>query len=149
MSTLATNPRAKFDYEILKTYEAGIVLLGHEVKSVRAGNVSLKGAFATLHNGEVNLINAHIGAYPKAGILKGYDPTHTRTLLLHKKEVNEIIGKLHTHGLTLIPISLYTKGRRLKLSLGLGKGRKKYEKREVIKKRDVEREMRSALRRRS
>ncbi|MBI2552282.1 SsrA-binding protein SmpB [Candidatus Uhrbacteria bacterium] len=145
--TLAKNPRAKFDYDILKTYEAGIVLTGQEVKSVRAGNVSLKGAYATLKGEEVWLLNAHIGAYKKAGSLKDYDPTASRKLLLHGREIKELMGKIHSQGLTLIPVSLYTKGRRLKVELGLARGRKKYEKREVIKKRAVDREIREKLRR--
>ena len=148
MPILATNPRAKLDYDILKTWEAGIVLSGQEVKSARQGNVSLKGAYAALHEEEVWLINAHIGAYKKAGRLTDYDSTASRKLLLHSREIKELIGKLHSQGLTLIPLSLYTRGRRLKVELGLGRGRKKYEKREVIKKRVVERELRETLKRR-
>lgn len=146
MPTLATNPRAKFDYDILKKYEAGIVLTGQEVKSVRGGNVSLKGAYATLHSGELWLINAHIGAYSKAGNLKDYDPTRSRKLLLHGRELSELIGKMQSQRLTLVPLSVYTRERRLKVELGLGRGRKKYEKREVMKKRAVEREIRGLLR---
>lgn len=147
MPTLATNPRAKFDYDILKTYEAGIVLTGQEVKSVREGHVSFKGAYATLKGGEVWLLNAHISPYKKAGKLQGYDPTASRKLLLHNREIAELIGKVQSQGLTLIPISLYTRGRRLKVELGLARGRKKYEKRAVIKKRAAEREIREQLRR--
>ncbi len=147
MPTLATNARAKFDYDILKKFEGGLVLTGQEVKSVRAGNVSLKGAYATLHGEEVFLLNAHIGPYKKAGALVGYEPTHTRKLLLRRREIKELIGAIQSQGLTLIPMSLYTRGRRLKVELGLARGRKKYEKREVIKKRDIEREIRTALKR--
>ena len=149
MSTLATNTRARFDYEILKTFEAGIVLSGQEVKSVRAGNVSLKGAYATLKREEVWLLNAHISPYKKAGALSGYDPTRTRKLLLRTREIKELIGAIHAQGLTLIPLSLYTRGRRLKVELGLARGRKKYEKREVIKKRAIDREIRQATRMRA
>lgn len=148
MPTLATNSRAKFDYDILKTYEAGIVLTGQEVKSVRSGNVSLKGAYGALHGGELWLINAHIGPYKKAGRLADYDPTRTRKLLLRSREIKELIGKVQSQGLTLIPLSVYTRGRRLKVELGLGRGRKKYEKREVIKKRAIQKELRQALKRR-
>lgn len=148
MPTLAQNPRAKFDYDILKTLEVGIVLTGQEVKSVRAGNVSLKGAYATIHSGELWLLNAHIGAYKKAGRLADYDPTRSRKLLLHNREIKELIGALQSQRLTLIPLSLYTRGRRLKVELGLGRGRKKYEKREVLKKRAVAREIRNTLKRR-
>lgn len=147
--TLATNPRAKFDYDIIKTYEAGIILLGHEVKSVRGGDVSLKGAYAAIHNGELWLLNAHIGAYKKAGKLKDYDSTHSRKLLLKKSEFNSLIGKLQAQRLTLVPISLYAKGRRLKVELGLARGKKQYEKRESIKKRETHREIEQALRRKS
>lgn len=146
--TLAKNPRAKFDYDILKTYEAGIVLSGQEVKSTRSGNVSLKGAYAALHNGELWLLNAHIGPYKKAGSLEDYEPTHSRKLLLHKRELKELIGKLQAERLTLIPISVYTARRRIKVELGLGRGRKRFEKREVIKKRSVQKEIQQALRRR-
>ncbi len=149
MPTLAANSRAKFDYDILAKYEAGIVLQGQEVKSVRAGQVSLKGAYATLKGEEVWLINAHISPYKKAGALQGYDPTRSRKLLLRRREIKELLGKVHADRLTLVPLSLYTRGRRLKVELGLGRGRKRYEKREVIKKRAVEREIRSALRRKA
>lgn len=146
MPTLAKNPRAKFDFDILKEYEAGIVLSGQEVKSVRGGNVSLKGAYATIHGEELWLINAHIGAYKKAGPLKDYEPTRSRKLLLHNREIKELLGKVQSQGLTLIPLSVYTRGRRLKVELGLGRGRKKYEKREVIKKRAIQKEIHQILR---
>lgn len=146
MPTFAQNPRARFDYDILKTYEAGIVLTGQEVKAVRGGNVSLKGAYATLHGEELWLLNAHIGAYKKAGPLKDYEPTRSRKLLLHNREIKELIGKVQSQGLTLVPLSLYTRGRRLKVELGVARGRKKYEKREVIKKRAADREIRERLR---
>ena len=145
MSTLVTNRHAKFEYDILKKFEAGIVLSGQEVKSVREGNISLKGAYATVTGNEVWLLNAHIGAYKKAGPLAGYDPTHTRKLLLRRREINELIGAVKTAGLTLVPLSLYTKGRRLKVEIGLARGRKQYEKREVIKKRDIQKEIRQVL----
>lgn len=148
MPTLVTNRYANFEYDILKKFEVGIVLTGQEVKSVREGNVSLKGAYATLQGEEVWLLNAHIGAYKKAGPLPDYDPTHTRKLLLRRREINELIGAVKTQGLTLVPLSLYTRGRRLKVEIGLARGRKKYEKREVIKKRAVDREIRAALKQR-
>lgn len=145
MPTIATNKRAKFDYDILETYEAGVVLQGHEVKSARAGNVSLAGAFVTIRDNEAWLTNAHIGLYAKAGPLPGYDPTHTRKLLLKKREIATLLGKRKQAGLTLLPLSLYTTRNRLKLEIGLARGRKKYEKREVIKKRDTDRAMREAM----
>ncbi len=145
MPTIATNKRARFDYEILETYEAGIVLTGQEVKSARAGNVSLAGAFVTVREDEAWLTNAHIGAYTKAGPLPGYDPTHSRKLLLKRREIATLLGKRKQAGLTLLPLSLYTTRNRLKLEIGLARGKKKYEKRESIKKRDVEREMRRSM----
>ena len=145
MSALALNKRAGFDYEILKTFEAGLVLSGSEVKAIRDHQISLKGAYITLSQGEAWLINAHIGAYKKAGNLKDYDPTRSRKLLIHKKELNKLIGTLHSKGLTLVPVSVYTKGRRLKLELGVARGKKKYEKRELIKQRDVDREIRAKM----
>lgn len=146
MPILTQNSRAKYDYDILKKYEAGIVLTGQEVKSVRAGQVSLKGAYATLKDGEVWLLNAHISPYKKAGALQGYEPTRSRKLLLRHREIAELIGKVQAERLTLVPLSLYTRGRRIKIELGLGKGRKKYEKREVIKKRAIQKEIKQALR---
>lgn len=148
MPTLVTNRHVKFEYDILKKFEAGIVLSGQEVKSVREGNISLKGAYATVTGNEVWLLNAHIGPYKKAGPLSGYDPTHTRKLLLRRREISELIGAVKTQGLTLVPLSLYTKGRRLKVEIGLARGRKQYEKRDVIKKRAVDREIQAVLRRR-
>lgn len=147
MPTLVTNKRARFDYEILETYEAGIALLGHEVKSVRGGNVSLAGAFVTIRNDEAWLTNAHIGAYAKAGPLPGYDPLRSRKLLLQRREIATLLGKRKQAGLTLLPLSLYTKRNRLKVEIGLARGKKKYEKRESIKKRDTDRAMREAMKR--
>lgn len=141
MPTLVTNKRARFDYEILETYEAGVVLSGQEVKSVRGGNVSLAGAFVTIRENEAWLTNAHIGAYAKAGPLPGYDPTRSRKLLLQRHEIATLLGKRKQAGLTLLPLSLYTKRNHLKLEIGLARGKKKYEKRETIKKRDVDREI--------
>lgn len=146
---LAKNPRAKFDYQIRDTIEAGLVLLGHEVKSARSGNISLKGAYASLAKNELWLLNAHIGAYQKAGHLKDYDPTRSRKLLIRKSELKKLIGTLQSQGLTLVPISVYTKGRRLKVELGLARGKKKYEKRETIKKRAVDKEIQRALSRKA
>lgn len=145
MPIIAKNPRARFDYEILDTLEAGLMLTGQEVKSARGGNISLKGAHASLVKGELWLLNAHIGLYKKAGDIKDYDPTRSRKLLTRKRETKKLIGALRNKGLTLVPISVYTKGRRLKVELGLARGKKKYEKREIIKKRDIDREIRKRL----
>lgn len=154
MSTLAANKRAKLDYDISEFFEAGIVLFGHEVKSVKTGHVSLKGAFVTVRqitggrrDPELVLTNAHIPPYKHGGRLDSYDPTRPRTLLLRHTEIVRLIGKRQVEGLTLVPTRIYTKRGLVKLEFGLGRGRKKYDKRDVIKKRDVERNIRTALKR--
>ena len=141
MSTLAYNKRANFDYDISETYEAGMVLFGHEVKSIKSGQASLRGAFVTLKNAghklpEVYLTNAHIPLYKKASIPKNYDPDRPKKLLIKKKEIKHLIGKKNEQGLTLVPIKLYNKGPKVKLSFGIAKGKKKYDKRQIIKKRE-------------
>ena len=146
MSTLAKNKKAYFDYEILETYEAGIVLHGFEVKSAKLGHISLKGAYATIKNGEVYLINAHISPYQSANMPGDYDPTRPRKLLLNRAEINAIIGKSKSQGLTMMPLSMYTKKGKIKVSIGIGKGKRKHEKREKIKRRDTEREIGRRLR---
>ncbi len=152
MPVLAVNKRAKFDYEILETYEAGLVMLGHEVKSVKTGHISLKGSYVTLKVGEKKLpvaylINAHIPLYKHAGRLQGYDPDRSRKLLLKKKEINYLIGKKQEQGLTLVPIKLYTRKGFIKLEFGIGKGKKKHDKREAIKKRETDRKIRMLTKR--
>ena len=153
MSTLSLNKRANFDYEIQDTYEAGIVLFGHEVKSVKTGHVSLKGSFVTLKAAsdkrlpEAYLTNAHIPLYKGAAGIKDYNPDRPRKLLLKKKEIEHLIGKKQEQGLTLVPIKIYTKRSFIKLEFGVGKGRKKADKREVIKKRETERQIRTLTKR--
>lgn len=142
MSVLAVNKRANFDYQILETFEAGLVLSGQEVKSAKNGRVNLKGSYVTLTGNEPFVLNMHIAKYDKAGALPSYDPYRTRKLLLKKKEINYLIGKKQEQGLTLVPLKLYTKRNKVKISFGLGKGKKKYDKREDIKKRELKREMR-------
>ncbi len=148
MPVLAVNKRAHFDYEISDTFEAGIVLLGHEVKSIKTGHVSLKGSFVTIKknhktNTEFFLINAHIPLYEKATTVKDYDPTRTRKLLLHKQQINRLIGKKQEQGLTFVPTKIYTTRGFIKLEFGIGRGKKKHDKREAIKKRDVDRNIRT------
>jgi len=151
MKILAQNKRAKFDYEILETFEAGIELLGFEVKSVKAGQVNLKGSYVVIQftgpkgKPEAWLINAHISPYKPAGKIK-YNPTRSRKLLLHRKEINYLLGKQKEKGLTLVPISLYTDKKWIKLEFGIGRGKKKFEKREKIKKREAKRKMERAMR---
>ena len=145
MSVIASNDRAKFDYEILDTYEAGLVLTGQEVKSAKTGHMKLRGSHVTFHNNEAFLLNAHIAKYPKAGPIPGYDPEQSRKLLLRKPELAKLRGKLEEKGLTIIPLRAYIKNGRIKIEIGIGRGRKEFEKREVIKKRDLDRQIRSAM----
>lgn len=145
MPQYSVNKRARFDYEILTTYEAGLVLTGQEVKSVRAGQAKLAGAFVTFHGTDAMLTNAHITKYQQAGPLPDYDPDHSRKLLLAKREIDSLRGKSTEAGLTIIPLSLYTKGRHIKVEIGVAKGKKTYDKRETIKKRDVQREIKRTL----
>ena len=145
MSVLALNKRASFDYDISDKYEAGIVLRGYEVKSVKTGHISLKGSFVTVRGEELYLTNASIPLYKHAGAIANYNPTAPRKLLLHRAEIRTLIGKSRVEGLTLVPIRVYTKRGLLKLEFGIGKGRKKHDKRNVIQKREVERKIMRAL----
>jgi len=150
MSVLAINKRANYDYEITETYEAGMVLFGHEVKSVKTGHINLKGSFVTIKSRsdsglpEFFLINAHIPLYSKANI-KSYDPYRSRKLLLKKNEIKYLLGKKAEQGLTLVPIKIYTKHSLIKLEFGVGKGKKKYDKRDSIKKREIDRKIKTAF----
>lgn len=145
MPELAYNKKAKFDYQILETFEAGLMLTGPEVKSVRGGKMSLLGAYVTIARGAVWLVGGHVQRYPQAGPQPDYDPDRTKKLLLHKREINKLAGKLEQKGLTLVPISVYTKGSKIKLSFGLARGKKQFEKRETIKRRESDREIRRSL----
>ncbi|MCM8787562.1 MAG: SsrA-binding protein SmpB [Candidatus Omnitrophica bacterium] len=146
MKTLAFNRRAKHDYKISETFEAGLVLTGQEVKSAKQGNVSLKGSYVTIKNNEAWLLNAYITPYKMAGPLPGYDPTRSRKLLLKKSELKSLIGKKQEKGLTLVPLCIYNKKGLLKLEFGIGRGKKKYDKREDIKKKEARRKIERALR---
>ncbi len=144
MKIITANKRAYHDYEILETIEAGIVLKGDEVKSVRAKNVSLNDAFATLHDGTINLINCHIAAYSHA-YSKEDVSRQTRKLLLHKKEINKLIGSIARKGLTLIPLKMYFNDKGfVKIELGLAKHKKSVDKKQSIKERDIKRETQRA-----
>lgn len=148
MKVLATNKPAYHDYEILETYEAGISLLGSEVKSIRDGRISLKESYAELKNGEVILVKCHISPYEAANIFN-HEPLRERKLLLHRREIKRLSGKILERGLTLIPTKFFVNEKgKIKVELGLGRGRKAYEKRDVIKKRDTDREIRAELKRR-
>jgi len=148
MPTLAYNKRAKFDYEILDTHEAGLVLYGHEVKSIKTGHVSLKGAYVVLKQTgknlpELYLINTFVPLYKKSSGIENYNPERSRKLLLKKNEIKHLIGKKQEQGLTLVPIKIYTKRSLIKLEFGIGKGKKKIDKRESIKKRELDRKIRT------
>ena len=145
MSDLAVNRRAHFDYEILSTYEAGISLFGFEVKAVKAGRMTLAGAFAVIRGGEVWLLNASIPPYQAANTPADYDPLRTRRLLLHKNEIKELIGSAAQKGLTIVPLKVYSKRGRLKLLLGLARHKKSADKREVLKRREANRDIQREL----
>lgn len=146
MGEITVNRRAYFDYEILETYEAGIELLGHEVKSVKIGHVNLAGSYAVIRNNEAYLLNAAIPPYQAKNAPANYDPTRSRRLLLHKSEIKALLGATTQKGLTIVPLKVYTKRGRIKVLMGLAKHKKKADKREAIKKRDTEREIRRVLR---
>ena len=135
----ASNSKAGFDYEILETIEAGIVLEGHEVKSIKTGKASIKGAYVKILNNEAFLIGATISAYQPGNTTKTYDPQRSRKLLLSKKEIATLVGTGQSHGYTLVPLKLYDKKGRIKLLVGIARGKKKYDKRETIKKKDIAR----------
>lgn len=145
MTQYANNSKARFDYEILKTFSAGMELLGLEVKAVRAGKMNLRGAFVSVRGGEVFLLQAEIPPYQPKNAPPEYDPTRVRKLLLEKKEVVELASAESTKGLTIVPLSVYNKGRFLKLDLAIARGKKKFDKRQSIKKRDIEREIKRSL----
>lgn len=146
MKDLSRNKRAFFDYEILEKYEAGIELLGFEVKAAKAGKIDLSGSYARVDDGQVWLLGASIQPYQPKNTPADYDPERNRRLLLTKKEIGELIGKTKESGLTLVPLRAYIKGRLVKLELGLARSKKKRDKRETIRKREVDREIRGSLR---
>jgi len=142
MKTLIHNRRAKFDYTVLETFEAGIVLMGKEVKSLKGGQGKLEGAYAFVSGGEIMLLNMHIPPYQPKNTMGTVEPDRSRKLLLKKKEINYLIGKLKEKKLTLIPLRVYLNKGKIKLELGLAQGKTKLDKREAIKKREAEREIR-------
>jgi SsrA-binding protein len=142
---IARNKRARHDYEILDTWEAGIVLTGTEVKALREGRANLTDAFGIVKDGEVFLLNLHIGAYGQGNVFN-HDPTRTRKLLLHRREIRRLIGAVERQGLTLVPLDLYFTHRRVKAKLALVRGKQQHDKREDLKKKDAEREIARALR---
>jgi len=142
---ISVNRQAYHDYFVERTIEAGISLVGTEIKSIRDGKVNLRGAYAISHNGELWLENTHIAAY-EHGNRYNHEPLRNRKLLLHKREIEQLQAKVATKGLTLIPLKLYLKGGKAKIELGLCRGKKLYDKREAIAERDVKREMERVIR---
>jgi SsrA-binding protein len=148
MKIIATNRKARHDYHILDEYEAGMVLLGSEVKSIRAGRISIKEAYVRVDKGEVWLINAHIAAYDPASKMN-HDPRRDRKLLLHSNEIQRLWEDVTQKGVTIVPLKVYLKSGRAKIEIALAKGKQKYDKRQAIAKRDAEREMKRSLRRKN
>jgi len=141
---VADNRKAGHDYHLLETFEAGLVLTGTEIKAIREGRVNLRDSYCQLRRGEAYLIGAHIGQYSHGGSAS-HDPTRARKLLLHRTELNKLIGKTTERGLTVVPVRMYFKNGRAKLAIALAKGKKMYDKRETIRRRETERETRAAI----
>jgi SsrA-binding protein len=141
MGILAENKKAYFNYEILETFEAGISLIGQEVKSIKSGRINLAGSYVVFQNEELYLINADIPPYQPKNAPPDYNPRRSRKLLLRKKEIKYLIGRSRQKGLTLLPLRVYTKRGKIKLGFGLARGRKKASKKELLKKRAIEREI--------
>ncbi|HIK14486.1 MAG TPA: SsrA-binding protein SmpB [Leptolyngbyaceae cyanobacterium M33_DOE_097] len=145
---ISDNRQARFQYEILETYEAGVELKGTEVKSARAGKVNLRDGFALIRNGEALLMNVQISAHETTGQAFNHDPRRTRKLLLHKAELRKLTGQVQQQGLTLVPLKMYLKRGWVKVVIGLARGKKLHDKREDIKKREDQRNMQRALKNR-
>lgn len=145
MATLAINKKARFDYEILETGEGGLQLTGPEVKSIKGGQVQLKGSFLYVQGDELWLKGAYVAPYKPAGAQAEYDPYRDRKVLVHRRELRRLIGKRQSEGLTIVPLAIYTKGDLIKLEFAVARGKRKYEKRELIKKRDAQRQMREKM----
>jgi SsrA-binding protein len=144
--TVVVNRQARHDYFIVETFEAGLALTGTEIKSIRAGRVNLREAYARVENGEIWLVGMHIAPYDQAGGYFQHDPLRPRKLLLHRRQIEYLRGQLGQKGLTLVPLRLYLKRGKAKVELGLAKGKKLYDKRENLARRDAEREIERALR---
>lgn len=138
---IVDNKKARFNYQIIETYEAGLVLTGSEVKSIRDGNIALRESYISFRNSEAFLQGANIKPF-SASSYNNHEPERLRKLLLHKEELNKIRGKIDEKGLTAVPLKMYFKGGRIKLEIGLGKGKKLHDKRQSIKTKDVERQLR-------
>jgi SsrA-binding protein len=146
--TIAENRKARFDYHIIETWEAGVSLLGTEVKSIREGRVNLRDSYARVDNGEIWMLNVHISPYSHRGSAE-HQELRQRKLLLHRDEIRKMVGKVAEKGLTLVPLELYFKKGRVKVLLGLAKGKQAHDKRETLRRREVDRETRAAVKSRS
>ena len=145
MNIFAENRKIFFEYEILETFEAGIVLFGYETKAVKTGHINLSGSFVAIKNEELFLTNADIPPYQPKNTPPEYDPRRSRKLLLHKAEIKSLIGKIKQKGLTLAPLKVYTQKGKIKLQFGIAKGKKTHDKRETIKRREFNRQKERAL----
>ncbi|MDE1548844.1 SsrA-binding protein SmpB [Jeotgalibaca caeni] len=144
---LAQNRQASHDYTILETIEAGMVLQGTEIKSIRAGKINLRDGYVSIRNGEALLQNVHISPFEQGNIFN-HDPLRTRKLLMHKKQIMTLVGQVKSEGVTLIPLKVYLKDGFAKVLIGVAKGKKKYDKREALKQKDIKREVDRALKER-
>ena len=144
---IADNRKAHHDYHLIETFEAGVALLGPEVKSIREGGANLRDSFARIEAGEVWLYNVHISPYRNRGYTD-HDPKRRRKLLLHRQEIRKLIGKTTERGMTIVPVRLYVKNGRVKVAISLAKGKKAHDKRETIRRRETERETRAAIKER-
>lgn len=147
MEIIAENKKALFDYEVLDKYQAGIVLIGQEVKAIKQGRINLQGSYVVLKDNELFLLNANVPPYQPKNAPKDYDPKRSRKLLLTKREIDKIIGKTHQKGLTLAPLKVYNHLGKIKIEFAVMKGKKQIDKREQIKRREVDIEIRRALKR--
>ena len=144
---IAENRKAFHDYHLLETFEAGVALVGTEVKAIREGRVNLRDSFAKVEGGEVYVHNVHIGAYSSRGYAD-HEPLRPRKLLLHRQEIRKLIGKTTEKGMTLVPVRMFFKSGRVKIAVSLAKGKKDYDRRETIKRREIDRETRAAVKER-
>jgi SsrA-binding protein len=147
IKVLADNRQARFQYEFLEVLEAGIALTGTEVKSIRAGKINLRDSYGLIRNGEAWLLNTHISAHATTSTYFNHEPTRTRKLLLHKKEIRQLVGKVDQQSLTLVPVKMYLKNGKVKVSIALARGKKLYDKREDLKKKDDQRDIARAMKR--
>lgn len=145
MQIYSENKKAHFDYEVIEKYEAGLVLQGQEVKSIKTGHINLSGSYVVIRQDEPYLIGAKIPPYQPKNTPAGYNPEQSRKVLLNKKEIHYLMGKVNERGFSLIPLKIYGQNGRIKLEFGLAKGKKKFDKKEKIKERDIERNVRRGV----